>query len=111
VARLVLAPGADPDAPGAAVTVALCGAWEHPGRCRWPHRTAAAPGAGAGLVVRVLFTCAPDEELALRSRIVAAISAGELAGPAGHSRWILTGEEAGSLTAAEQTVAGRLLAS
>jgi hypothetical protein len=34
---LELHSGTDPRAPGAAVTVALCGHWEHEGACRWPH--------------------------------------------------------------------------
>ena len=34
-----LEPGADKRAPGGAVTVALCGHWDHEGPCRWPHRS------------------------------------------------------------------------
>ncbi|KQC37143.1 MULTISPECIES: hypothetical protein [Frankia] len=30
---LVLAPGGDERAPGAAITAALCGRWEHPPPC------------------------------------------------------------------------------
>jgi hypothetical protein len=110
-ARLTLAPGADPNAPGAAVTVALCGAWEHPGRCRWPHRTAVVRQGDAGLVVRVLYAWPPGEAADLRSRIVAALAAGRLAAPAGDSRWTLTRHEVGSLSEAERTVGDRLLAS
>jgi hypothetical protein len=36
---LRLAADADPRAPGAMVTVALCGHWEHDGPCRWPHNS------------------------------------------------------------------------
>jgi hypothetical protein len=36
---LELHSGADRRAPGAAVTVALCGHWEHDGACRWPHNS------------------------------------------------------------------------
>jgi hypothetical protein len=36
---LRLAPGTDPRAPGGAVTVALCGHWDHEGPCRWPHHS------------------------------------------------------------------------
>jgi hypothetical protein len=36
-AILRLEDGTDPAAVGAAVTVALCGHWEHEGPCRWPH--------------------------------------------------------------------------
>ena len=39
-AELVLGEGVDPGAVGAAVTVDLCGHWEHDGPCRWPHNSA-----------------------------------------------------------------------
>jgi hypothetical protein len=38
-AELELAPGIDTRAPGGAVTVALCGHWDHDGPCRWPHNS------------------------------------------------------------------------
>jgi len=38
-ARLELDDGLDPAAVGAAVTVELCGHWEHAGPCRWPHNS------------------------------------------------------------------------
>jgi hypothetical protein len=38
-AVLELVDGTDPRAPGGAVTVALCGSWEHEGACRWPHNS------------------------------------------------------------------------
>jgi hypothetical protein len=36
----MLRDGLDPAAAGAAVTVELCGHWEHEGPCRWPHNSA-----------------------------------------------------------------------
>ena len=36
---LELQPGVDTRAPGGAVTVELCGHWEHDGPCRWPHNS------------------------------------------------------------------------
>jgi hypothetical protein len=39
-AELELAPGTDTRAPSGAVTVALCGHWDHDGPCRWPHTSA-----------------------------------------------------------------------
>jgi hypothetical protein len=110
-ARLALAPGADPAAPGAAVTVALCGTWDHPGRCRWPHHTSAEPGEGGDVVVRGVFACGPGEEPHLRARIVAALATGRLAGPTGESRWTLAADEAGHLSATERGLGDRLLAS
>ena len=38
-AELDLAPGTDPRAPGGAVTIGLCGGWDHEGPCRWPHNS------------------------------------------------------------------------
>lgn len=38
-ATIELDSDADQQAPGAAVTVGLCGHWEHQGACHWPHQT------------------------------------------------------------------------
>ena len=38
-AALILAVDTDANAAGAAVTVELCGHWEHAGPCRWPHNS------------------------------------------------------------------------
>ena len=59
-ADLELVPGADPRAPGGAVTVALCGHWNHDGPCRWPHHSELdADLAPARL--RTVFTCTAAE--------------------------------------------------
>ena len=50
-ATVELADGADPRALGGAITVALCGHWEHEPPCRWPHHTditAAGDGSHVG---------------------------------------------------------------
>jgi hypothetical protein len=39
-AGVVVADGVDPRAVGAAVTVELCGHWEHEPPCTWPHNSA-----------------------------------------------------------------------
>jgi hypothetical protein len=57
-ARIELLDGGDERAPGAAVTVALCGHWEHEGPCEVPHRTDVA-GPDDEIVVRVLFAPRP----------------------------------------------------
>lgn len=36
-AEILVEPGGDRGAPGAAVTKELCGHWDHDGSCRWPH--------------------------------------------------------------------------
>ncbi|WP_270889466.1 hypothetical protein [Pedococcus sp. 5OH_020] len=72
----------DPRALGGAVTSELCGHWEHPGPCRWPHHTATAVH-GRDAVVTVRFT-APEAEVGqVRQRVQAAVSRGQLVGPDG----------------------------
>ena len=44
---LELADGADDRAPGAAVTVSLCGHWDHEGDCRWRHHTSGSSATAA----------------------------------------------------------------
>jgi hypothetical protein len=67
---------------GGAVTIRLCGHWEHEGPCRWPHHNdCVAAGTGADLTVR--YDAAPGEVEAVRAEIVAALSAGALRGPDG----------------------------
>jgi len=86
-AAIDLADGADPRAPGGAITVALCGHWDHEPPCRWPHHTDITPDGG-GHVVRTVFTVSPDEEPAVRQRIVDALESGQQSGPDGRvSRW------------------------
>ncbi|GLW34385.1 hypothetical protein [Actinoplanes regularis] len=75
-ATLVLEPGADPRAPGGAITVALCGSWEHEPPCPLAaHHTAAEPD-GSLLRLRILFATAPDRVDEVRGRIDAALCAG-----------------------------------
>lgn len=88
-ATVELADGADPRALGGAITVALCGHWEHEPPCRWPHHTDVAVD-GDRHVVRTVFTVAPEDEPAVRQRIVEALAAGQQAGPDGKvSRWTI----------------------
>lgn len=82
-ARLRLAGSADDRAPGAAVTVELCGHWEHEGPCRWPHRTDVTHGDV--LEVHVRFEAGPDDESTVRRRIEAVLATGELRGPDGRT--------------------------
>ncbi|TDD85941.1 hypothetical protein E1298_18095 [Actinomadura rubrisoli] len=74
----VLVMGADDDvrAPGAAITVALCGHWEHEPPCPLaPHHTAA-ERSGSEVRLRVLFATDPTSEADVRSRIEEALSQG-----------------------------------
>jgi hypothetical protein len=87
-AVLELEADADAAAPGAAITVELCGHWQHDGTCRWPHHTSVISLVGRVLSVRVLCAASPSESHEVRSRIAAGLNKGELTGPDGHvHRW------------------------
>jgi hypothetical protein len=75
-AELRLEPDADAAAPGGAVTVALCGHWEHEGPCRWPHNNDVSSADGVARF-RTLFVAPPAEEPEVRSRIDAALGTGD----------------------------------
>ena len=80
----------DPAALGGAVTTALCGHWEHDGRCRWPHFTSPETD-GDAVVVTVSFDAPVEEEEQVRALIRAALATGSLVGPDGTTTtWRLT---------------------
>jgi hypothetical protein len=85
-ASIELERGADERAPGAAVTVGLCGHWQHEGPCRWPHHSSV-ERSGQMLVIRVVFVADPADEQDVRQRIDRALRLGTLDGPTGTSRW------------------------
>ena len=63
--------------PGAAITVALCGHWEHEPPCPLaPHHTAVTR-EGDTLRLRILFATEPDRVDEVRERIDDALSAGD----------------------------------
>ena len=98
---LAMDPGADPAGPGAVVTAALCGGWEHEGPCRWPHHTAVSP-AGDALRVRTVFVAAPEDEHEVRARIASAL----VHAPG----WFVIAGGPSQVTEDEAALAGRLLA-
>jgi hypothetical protein len=105
--------GGDERAPGAAVTVALCGHWEHEPPCRVPHRTDVAR-VDDGLVVRVLFACDPADEGDVRASVEQALTRGELPVPAPDgappTRWRLLSSAPAGLSDADSGVAARFAA-
>ena len=86
--RIMLESGSDSRAPGGAVTVALCGHWDHEGPCRWPHHTSVSEAPDGTHTVTVRYD-APDEEREyVRGLILDALATGTQAGPDGRvSRW------------------------
>jgi|1186.fasta_scaffold271554_2 hypothetical protein len=71
----------DARALGGAVTVALCGHWEHNGPCRWPHHTATVDLGSGRRAVTTRFACSDVEEPAVRAQIAAALATGSLERP------------------------------
>ena len=100
---------ADVNAPGAAITTALCGSWQHEGPCPLaPHHTDAVRTA-TGLAVRVVFAAEPKSESLVRSLIVDALEGGELVGPDGQlSSWRLLRNSVGVLAVEDGPLAARL---
>ena len=77
-AVLTMVGDGDPRAPGAAITVALCGHWEHDPPCPLaPHHTAATLEHGE-LRVRALFVVEAGREDEVRAKIRAALAVGRL---------------------------------
>jgi hypothetical protein len=110
-AALRMAPDADPNAPGAAVTVALCGHWEHPPPCPLAPHHVRATRDGEDVRLRVLFAAEPEAEAEVRRRIEAGLRGGELTGPDGTlTRWELLASAPAAVTAEESAHARRLIA-
>lgn len=109
-AELVMALDADARAPGAAITVALCGHWDHEPPCPLaPHHTQA-DRIGDRVHVRTVFAATPGSEDAIRQRIDDALGGGKLARPAGvTTNWELRGSRPSSVSTAEQDLAARLI--
>jgi hypothetical protein len=75
--QATLVPGPDTNAPGAAITTALCGHWEHEPPCPLaPHHIATHPD-GDRLRLRILFATEPHRVDEVRARIDAALSTGD----------------------------------
>ena len=72
----------DPAALGGAVTVRLCGHWEHNGPCRWPHHTESVED-GDAWVATVRFNAPEDEVESVRAMIRSVLEEGSLVGPDG----------------------------
>jgi hypothetical protein len=100
----------DERALGGAVTVELCGHWEHPPPCRVPHRTDVSLGPAA-VAVRVLFACDPAQEGDVRRAVERALQAGRVPvptpGDGGPTRWRLLRSGPGQVVDADSAVAAR----
>jgi hypothetical protein len=83
-AVVILDPGGDSRAPGGAITVALCGHWDHEPPCPLaPHHTDATPAGDNTVRLHVEFEAEPQDEARVRALIRQALSSGTLTGPDG----------------------------
>ncbi|WP_231328537.1 hypothetical protein [Actinomadura graeca] len=102
--------GEDIRAPGAAITVALCGHWEHEPPCPVaPHHTDARRSGGR-VRLRVLFASEPAAEAGVRACIERALSECSLRGPDGViAHWRLLEAQASVVRVGEAEHAARLV--
>jgi hypothetical protein len=109
-AVLDMEPDADLSAPGGAVTLALCGAYDHAPPCPLaPHHTRADRRAG-GVAVRVLFATEAAREAEVRTRIDEALAAGFCEAPEGtRTRWTFLSSAPAAVVDAERAHAARLI--
>jgi hypothetical protein len=108
-AVLSMRPGADVAAAGAAVTVALCGHWEHEPPCPLAPHSSVAERVGDEVRVRTLFAVEPELESDVRERIDGALAGGRLVGPDGAvTTWRLKRSARADLLPAESSHAERL---
>ena len=104
--------GVDEDdrALGGAVTLALCGSWEHEPPCPLAPHHSSVRRDGEVVVLRVLFAVDGDREAEVRALIEASLSAGEQVTPEGAvARWRLLRSAAGEVEPAESALAQRLV--
>jgi hypothetical protein len=72
-AELEIPADADTASPGAAITVELCGHWEHPPPCPVAPHHIATDRDGDLVRLRVLFVTEPEREAEIRARIEQAL--------------------------------------
>ena len=107
-AVLTLPADGDDGGPGGAITLALCGSWEHPPPCPLaPHHTAVERSPD-GVLLRTVFACRPADEARVRQRIEDALAGQVLIGPDGVERtWSVGAVGPGTLRPDERDLAAR----
>jgi hypothetical protein len=107
-AVLWMAADGDERAPGAAVTVALCGHWEHEPPCPLAPHVTDAVRDDSEVRLRILFATEPANEPEVRCRIDLALS-GQWKLPDGlTASWELRGSAPAPVRPAERARASRL---
>jgi len=111
-AVLDMDPLADMRAPGAAVTMALCGHWNHEPPCPLAPHHSSADRVGDAVHVRILFAVEPELEDTVRQGIDQALTGEQLAGPDGQTtRWQLRSSQRSVIQNNEMDQAQRLICS
>lgn len=106
-ADVLLEPDGSAAAPGGAVTLALCGSWDHAGACRWPHKTSVVWDGCQGRV-RVVFVAGEEDEKHVRVLINQALVGGECVGPDGMlNRWVASSLGTGELGESDAALGAR----
>jgi hypothetical protein len=108
-AELVMDSDGDLRSPGGAITVALCGHWDHQPPCPLaPHHTSA-ERVGDLVQIRVLFAAEPELAGEVRRRIDDALRGGSLRGPDDVvTRWAVVTSGGSEVWAEEHDHAERL---
>jgi hypothetical protein len=108
-AVLTLDADGDENAPGGAITVALCGSWSHEPPCPLaPHHTRARR-SGPEVILRILFATEPDDEPRVRRLVREVLSRGWGDTPdGGRTAWRLVEEGPSPVAFEEQAHAQRL---
>lgn len=100
-----------PDALGGAITVALCGGWDHQPPCPLAPHFVSSDVDGETVIVRVVFATEPENEQRVRELIGEALASGRLTVPdGGVALWELRSATAGAVRAAEHDLAAGLIA-
>lgn len=98
-----MATDGDSRAPGAAITVGLCGHWDHEPPCPLSP-------LGSTVHLRTVFAAEPRSEDAIRQRIDDALTGGKLQGPAGlTTHRELRASQPSAVSTAEKDLAARLI--
>jgi hypothetical protein len=109
-AVVVIQPGGSPNALGGAVTLALCGHWDHQPPCPLaPHHVSTLED-GETVTLRILFATEPANERRVRSLIGEALATGQLTGRDGTvTTWQLKSAAPGHVRPEEKDHAAQLI--
>jgi hypothetical protein len=108
-ATLLLDGDADPAAPGAAITIALCGSWEHPPPCPLAAHHTSWSREGDTVSLRTIFATGSTQEGDVRGLIHRALAFGTCDAPNGTvSRWTLLASGPAELSTQERGHAERI---